>query len=115
MIEENIWTPRKLKNKGKVHLWRERKECFGEMVQSDGSTHKWLEDRGPKMVLMAYIDDATGKPFARFYPAEDTRAAMDSFKRYIEIYGIPESIYFDRNSIYTVSYTHLTLPTILLV
>lgn len=100
MIEENIWTPRTLKNKGKVHLWRERKDCFGEMVQSDGSIHKWLEDRGPKMVLMAYIDDATGKPFAWFYPAEDTRAAMDSFKRYIEIYGIPESIYFDRNSIY---------------
>lgn len=100
MIEKNIWTPRKLKNKGKVHLWRERKACFGEMVQSDGSIHDWLEGRGPKMVLMAYIDDATGKPFARFYPAEDTLSAMDSFKRYIEKHGIPESIYFDRNSIY---------------
>ncbi|GAG01974.1 unnamed protein product, partial [marine sediment metagenome] len=42
MIEETIWTPRKLKDKGKVHLWRERKECFGEMVQSDGSIHDWL-------------------------------------------------------------------------
>ena len=100
MIEENIWTPRKIKNKGKVHLWRERKACFGEMVQSDGSIHDWLEGRGPKMVLMAYIDDSTGKPFGRFYPAEDTLSAMDSFKRYIEIYGIPESIYFDRNSLY---------------
>jgi len=100
MIEEHIWTPRKLKDKGKVHLWRERKECFGEMVLSDGSIHDWLEGRGPKMVLMAYIDDATGKPFGRFYPAEDATAAMDSFKGYIKKYGIPESIYFDRNSIY---------------
>lgn len=100
MIEEHIWTPRKLKDKGNVHLWRERKECFGEMVLTDGSIHDWLEGRGPKMVLMAYIDDATGKPFGRFYPAEDVTAAMDSFKRYIKKYGIPESIYFDRNSIY---------------
>ena len=100
MIEEHIWTPRKLKNKGKVHLWRERKECFGEMVLLDGSIHDWLEGRGPKMVLMAYIDDSTGKPAGRFYPAEDVTSAMDSFKRYIKKHGIPESIYFDRHSVY---------------
>lgn len=100
MIKEHIWTPRKFKDKGNVHLWRERKACFGEMVLTDGSIHDWLEGRGPEMVLMAYIDDATGKPSGRFYPAEDATAAMDSFKRYIKKHGIPESIYFDRNSIY---------------
>ena len=108
MIEENIWTPRKLKDKGKVHLWRERKECFGEMVLLDGSIHDWLEGRGPKMVLMAYIDDSTGKPAGRFYPAEDVSSAMDSFKRYIKKHGIPESIYFDRHSVYkTTRQPHL--------
>lgn len=36
--------------------WRPRKEHCGEMLQLDGSQHKWFEDRGPECVLMAYID-----------------------------------------------------------
>lgn len=100
MLEANIWIPRKLKDKGIAHCWRKRKDYFGEMTQTDGSTHDWLEGRGPEMVLMAYNDDATGNVFAKFYDAETTYAAMDSFKFYIKKYGIPVSLYFDRNSIY---------------
>ena len=100
MIENHLWTPRKLREQGDMHCWRKRKECFGEMVQTDGSVHDWLEGRGHKMVLMGYIDDATSQVFARFYPQETTGAAMESFKRYIEEYGIPRSLYFDRHSIY---------------
>lgn len=100
MMENHIWIPRKLRQEGQIHPWRKRKECFGEMVQTDGSEHNWLEGRGPKMILMGYIDDATGRVFARFYPAETTGAAMESFKRYVEEYGIPRSLYFDRHSIY---------------
>ncbi|MFH1414481.1 MAG: ISNCY family transposase [Elusimicrobiota bacterium] len=100
MIEKNIWIPRKLKDKGSAHYWRKRKDYFGEMTQTDGSIHDWLEGRGPEMILMAYNDDATGNVFAGFYDAETTYAAMDSFKRYIKKYGIPGSLYFDRNSIY---------------
>jgi len=100
MMENHIWIPRKLRQEGQIHCWRKRKECFGEMVQTDGSEHDWLEGRGPKMVLMGYIDDATGGVFARFYPAETTGAAMGSFRKYVEEYGIPKSLYFDRHSIY---------------
>jgi len=60
--------------------WRERKSHEGELIQMDGSHHAWLEDRGPKSVLMAYIDDATGRVFARFYGYEGTIPAMDSLK-----------------------------------
>jgi len=58
----------------------------------DGSHHNWLEERGPNLVLMGYIDDATNNVFARFYNYEGTFPAMDSFKRYIEKYNIPASI-----------------------
>ena len=34
---------------------RERRECFGELVQFDGSHHKWFEDRGPSCCLMTMI------------------------------------------------------------
>lgn len=83
--------------------WRPRKECFGQMVQMDGSHHDWLEGRGPKLVIMGYIDDATNTVFARFYEYEGTIPAMDSFKRYIEKYGIPQSVYLDRHSTYKSS------------
>ncbi len=80
--------------------WRQRKDYFGEMVQMDGSHHDWLEGRGPWLVLMGYVDDATGITFARFYDYEGTMPAMDSLYRYILKYGIPQSIYIDRHTTY---------------
>lgn len=98
LIAEGVWK-RKRKNRGH-RKWRERKECFGQMVQLDGSHHDWLEGRGPKLVIMGYIDDATNETFARFYDYEGTFPAMDSFKRYVSKYGIPHSIYLDKHSTY---------------
>ena len=80
--------------------WRERKPHRGEMIQMDGSHHAWLEDRGPRCVLMAYIDDASNRVYARFYGYEGTIPAMDSFKRYLRRDGIPMSVYLDKHSTY---------------
>lgn len=82
------------------HEWRERKECFGEMVQADGSHHDWLEGRGPKLVMMGYSDDATGNVFAKFYDYEGVMPAMDSFYGYVKLYGLPLSLYMDRHTTY---------------
>ncbi len=54
--------------------WRPRKAHVGELVQLDGSHHDWLEGRGPQCVLMAYIDDASSRVWARFYTYEGTRS-----------------------------------------
>jgi len=86
-IKEGIEYKGRRKGK-KFRQWRERKEYFGEMIQMDGSHHDWLEGRGPKLVLMAFIDDATGKIFCRFYEYEGTIPALDIMKRYIKYYGI---------------------------
>jgi transposase len=80
--------------------WRERKRHAGQMIQMDGSHHDWLEGRGPACVLMGYIDDATGRVFARFYAYEGTIPAMDSFQRYARRYGLPMSVYLDQHSTY---------------
>jgi hypothetical protein len=85
----------------KHRQWRERREYSGEMVQVDGSHHKWLEGRGSRLVLMGYVDDATSKAFGRFYDYEGTLPGMDSFMRYVKEYGIPQSIYLDRHTTYT--------------
>jgi len=92
--------PYKKRKKRPHRQWRERKHSFGEMIQMDGSHHDWFEGRGPECVLMGYIDDATGRPFGRFYPYEGTLPAMDSFKRYIEKFGVPVSIYLDKHPTY---------------
>jgi len=80
--------------------WRERKAHCGAMLQMDGSHHDWFEGRREPCVLMGYIDDATSRVYARFYEYEGTFPAMDSFKRYIQKYGLPVSVYLDRHSTY---------------
>lgn len=94
MIVEGLW---ELARKGREHReWRERRASFGEMIQVDGSHHDWLEGRGPWLVLMGYIDDATGDVFAKFYDYEGTMPAMESFYGYTKKYGLPHTIYMDR-------------------
>jgi transposase len=80
--------------------WRARKAHVGELLQVDGSHHDWLEGRGPRGVLMAYIDDASSRVFARFYDYEGTIPAMDSFGRYVKRYGVPLAIYADKHTTY---------------
>lgn len=98
LIKEGLWI-RQRKSREHRH-WRPRCECFGQMVQVDGSHHDWLEARGPGLVFMCYIDDATNNTFGRFYDYEGTFPAMDSFKRYIKRYGIPQAIYVDKHTTY---------------
>ncbi len=98
LLEAGDW---KRSRKGRQHRqWRERKHHYGEMVQIDGSHHAWFEERGPGCVLMGYIDDATGKVFARFYDYEGSLPAMDSFKSYSKKYGLPMKVYLDRHTTY---------------
>lgn len=98
LIEGGYW--KKRRKRSGFRQWRPRKVCFGQMVQMDGSHHDWLEGRGPKLVLMGYIDDATNTTYARFYDYEGTLPAMDSFKGYVGLYGLPMSVYLDRHTTY---------------
>lgn len=98
MMSRGLWKRRRRKRED--HVWRERKHRLGEMVQMDGSHHAWLEARGPKLVLMGYVDDATGRLYGRFYDHEGIYPAMDSLRRYIELYGLPLAIYLDKHSTY---------------
>jgi transposase len=101
MMAKGLWK-RRWKRK-EDHVWRERKPHPGEMVQMDGSHHAWLEKRGPRLVLMGYVDDATGRFFGRFYDHEGVWPAMDSLQHYIGLYGLPQAIYLDKHSTYKTS------------
>jgi hypothetical protein len=98
MMSYGLW--KRKRRKREDHVWRERKHHCGEMVQMDGSHHAWLEGRGPKLVLMGYVDDATGRFYGRFYDHEGVYPAMDSLRRYIGLNGLPLAIYLDKHSTY---------------
>lgn len=98
LLEAGLW---EISRKSKKHRhWRERMKYRGEMVQMDGSHHDWLEGRGPWLVMMGYIDDATGIVHAEFHDYEGTKPAMISFKGYARKYGIPMKIYLDKHTTY---------------
>ena len=102
LIRAGLWKVKR-HSRRKQFTWRERKSRLGEMIQMDGSHHDWLEGRGPKLVLMGYIDDATGRYFGRFYDHEGTHPAMKSLWTYIKHNGIPLAIYLDKHSTYKVN------------
>jgi len=98
LLAAGLWD--KKRKRRKHRSWRERKAHRGEMVQMDGSHHDWFEGRGDEAVLMNMVDDATGETFARFHEGETTRAAMLTFWEYTGRYGIPLSLYVDKDTVY---------------
>ncbi len=103
MIEEGIWKPRKVK-RPPVHQMRERRACFGELVQIDGSPHAWFEDRGTKCNLLVFIDDATGRLMELFFtPTESTFSYFAATRRYLAQYGRPMAFYSDKHGIFRVN------------
>lgn len=103
MIQEKLWRPRK--NKIKLHReWRQRRSNYGELVQFDGSYHKWLEDRAKESCLLLAIDDATGELVAgEFADHEGVIPVFGFWKKYIKTHGCPHSIYLDKFSTYKMN------------
>jgi hypothetical protein len=92
--------PRRRRRRQRHRQWRERKPCFGAMVQLDGSHHDWFEGRGAKCVLMVMVDDATNRVWAQFSEEETTHASYDLLEGWGRRWGLPQSLYVDRDSIY---------------
>lgn len=96
MMAEGLWVSRK--KRVKHHSWRPRRSCFGELVQMDSSIHDWFEGRGEEAWLISMIDDATSRPYMRFFPDDSTETNMAALKGYIRRHGRPMAIYADKAS-----------------
>jgi transposase len=103
MIAEGIWKPKRAK-KLVVHQMRERRACLGELVQLDGSPHKWFEERGPACNLLVYVDDATSRLMELYFSkGETTFSYFTATRRYMARHGKPVTFYSDKNSIFKVN------------
>ncbi len=99
LIKEGLWKVTG-KHKKRHKAWRARRVHFGEMVQMDGSHHRWFETRGGKCCLMVMIDDATGIRMSLFSEEETTEAAMRLLRMWIKRYGVPRSLYTDKKNVF---------------
>ncbi len=103
MIDERLWKP-KVKKQSEHRSWRQRRSCFGEMQQFDGSYEYWFEDRAPKCCLLASIDDATGRiTHAQFGQNEGVIEVFGFWQGYLQRLGKPRSIYLDKFSTYKMN------------
>jgi len=79
---------------------RARRACRGELVQLDGSHHRWFGPDGAEHCVMQFIDDATGERLAVMDTEETTVAAMRGLRLWVERYGIPRALYVDCKSVF---------------
>ena len=101
LSEAGITSPRPHRRRRKHRRRRERYPQEGMLVQIDGSRHDWLEDRGPRMTLLAGIDDATGKLLGGIFRSqEDAQGYFLLLRQIVEGYGRPLALYRDRHTIF---------------
>ena len=103
MIDSGLWRARKQKVE-KVHQWRPRRSCRGELVQWDTSDHDWLEGRGKeRLYLIHMIDDATSQLTAGFVRSDSTEENMRVLWMYLERHGRPAAFYTDKASLFVTT------------
>jgi hypothetical protein len=70
LIAKGFWE--RQRNSAEYRSRRDRRPCFDELIQFDGSHHKWFEDRGPKCCLITLIEEAMNTRISMFFEEETT-------------------------------------------
>jgi transposase len=100
MRDAGLWIPR-AQRPPKVYQPRARRACLGELVQIDGSDHRWFEDRAPACTLLVYVDDATSRLMhLHFTATESTFSYFEATRAYLERHGKPVALYSDKASVF---------------
>jgi hypothetical protein len=102
MIAAGLWVPRKLRAP-RIHQPRNRRACLGELIQIDGSDHRWFEQRAPACTLLVFIDDATGRLMTLHFTAtESTFSYFEALFKYLLAHGKPVAFYSDKAGVFYV-------------
>ena len=102
MAAAALWLSRKQRRR--FHQPRLRREALGELVQIDGSEHRWFEDRADPCTLLVFIDDATGRLMQlRFVASESAFSYFAALQGYLATHGRPIAFYSDKHSVFHVA------------
>jgi transposase len=103
MMAEGLWKAKRAR-KLEVHQMRERRACFGELEQMDGTDHDWFEGRSERCTLLVMIDDASGQLGALQFVAEESFFGYCALLRqYLAAHGRPAGLYTDKHGIFRVN------------
>lgn len=102
MIDDGLWLSRKQRRT--LHQPRLRRACFGELIQIDGSDHRWFEERGSACTLLVFIDDATSTLMhLEFVISESTFSYFGALEAYLHEHGRPVAFYSDKHTVFRVA------------
>ncbi|WP_442865765.1 ISNCY family transposase [Burkholderia sp. IMCC1007] len=102
MTDAGLWIPRR-QRPPKIHQPRARRACLGELIQIDGSDHRWFEERAPACTLLVYVDDATSRlMMLHFTATESTFSYFEALSKYLDSHGKPVAFYGDKASVFYV-------------
>lgn len=102
MSDDGLWLSRKQRRTFRQP--RLRREAYGELIQIDGSDHRWFEERGDPCTLLVFIDDATSKLMQLlFVRSESTFTYFEALELYLKSHGRPVAFYSDKHSVFRVA------------
>ena len=108
LIEAKMHRPRRRREHPRP--MRERRARLGELVQADGSPHRWFEDRGDPCSLLLYIDDATSSALGGlFVEHESTDGYFELFERAFTQHGLPMALYVDKHGVFRINHPGATV------
>ena len=96
---EGIPSPKK-RRRFKPHRRRKRRPQAGSLIQVDASPYDWL-NIGESFDLHGAIDDATGQVVGLYLCKNECMLGyFEVTRRMVSIFGVPDSIYADRHTIF---------------
>ncbi len=102
MRGDGLWLTRAQRRA--FHQSRPRRDHLGELVQIDGSEHRWFGASYPPCTLLVFIDDATSRLMQlRFVPSESTQTYFEALQGYLREHGCPVAFYSDKHTVFRVS------------
>ncbi len=100
LVKAGNESPKKRRKRKEVHKTRERRQKFGELLQTDASSYDWFQT-GEPFALHGFIDDArsviTGLHLSK---NECMDGYLESFRQTLTDFGTPEALYADGLSIF---------------
>jgi hypothetical protein len=102
MMDAGLWASRKQRRV--FHQPRLRRERLGELIQIDGSEHRWFEERDEPCTLLVFIDDATSRLMQlQFVQSESTESYFEALRGYLVTHGAPVAFYSDKHTVFRVN------------
>jgi hypothetical protein len=102
MMADGLWLSRRQRRS--FHQPRLRREAFGELIQIDGSDHRWFENRAAACTLLVFIDDAPSRLVQlRFVLSESTDSYLSAVHAYVVAFGCPVAFYSDKHTVFRIN------------